>query len=163
MGSSTLFDSDELSAFVVCFDIDNIPDISLEFNGYLLILNRYKMFFTVDLGYGIIGYLLNIQFQKNLNVAVIGQKFFTEFHTLFDPENKVLKFYSEQKDKIIYVKNNNNDNNKSNIGIIILFLIIIILIVVFFYYRNQKRKNIENNYEWMGTNNEVNFKYSNIN
>ena len=163
MGSSSFFDDDDLSAFVVCFDINKIPDISLEFNGYLLILDRYKMFFSVDLGYGIIGYLLNIQFQKNLNVAVIGQKFFTEFHTLFDPENNVLKFYSAQKDKIIFLKSDNDDNNESNIGIIFIFLIIIILIVVIFYYRNQKRKNVENNYEWMGSNNEVNFKYSNIN
>lgn len=165
MGSSSFFDSDDSTAFIVCFDIDKIPDISLEFNDYLLILNKYKMFFTVDLGYGIIGYLLNVQFQKNLGVAIIGQKFFTEFHTLFDPENKVLKFYSAQKDKIIYLKNKNDDynDNKSNIGIIFVFLILIILIVVFFYYRNQKKKNLENNYEWMGTNNEVNFKYSNIN
>ena len=162
IGSSSLYESDDLSSFVVCFDIEQIPDISLEFGDYILILNKYKMFYTINFGYGIIGYFLNIQFQKNSWIAIIGQNFFTEFHTLFDPENKVLIFYSDKNGKIISLKNNNNENG-NNLGIIIIFLIIIILIIAFFYYRNQKKNNIESNYEWMGTNNESNSKFNNIN
>ena len=85
IGSSSLYESDDSSSFVVCFDEDLIPDISLEFGDYILILNKYKMFYTINFGNGIIGYLLNIQFQKKLSTAIIGQNFFIEFHTLFDP------------------------------------------------------------------------------
>ena len=162
IGSSSLYESDDSSSFIVCFDIDQIPNISLEFGDYILILNKFKMFYTINFGYGIIGYLLNIQFQKKLWIAIIGQNFFTEFHTLFDPENKVLKFYSDDNAKIISIKKNNNENG-SNLGIIIIFLIIIILIIAFFYYRKQKKNNIEYNYEWMGTNDRINSKYNNIN
>ena len=160
IGSSS-YNSDEDTSFVVCFDIDRIPDISLEFNDYILVLDKHKMFFTIDFGYGIIGYLLNIQFQKDLAVAIIGQNFFTEFHTLFDPENKVLKFYSDKKDKIINLQKY-NEKNESHLSIIFIFIILIVLIFAFYYYRNQKKRNIENNYEWMGTNDGINIKYNNI-
>ena len=160
IGSSS-YNSDEDTSFVVCFDIDRIPDISLEFNDYILVLDKHKMFFTIDFGYGIIGYLLNIQFQKDLAVAIIGQNFFTEFHTLFDPENNVLKFYSDNIDKIIRLKGNTEGNN-SILGITFIFLIIIILIGVYFYYRYQKKKRIESSYEWMGQNGEINMKFNNI-
>lgn len=161
VGSSTLYESDDANGFIICFDIERIPDISLQLGDYILILNKYKMFYTIDFGYGIIGYLLNVQFQKQLWTAIIGQNFFTEFHTLFDPENKVLKFYSESKDKIINLQNNKDESN--HFGIIFVLLIIIILIGVFIYYRNQRRKNLEGNYEWMGPNDGINLKYNNIN
>ena len=160
IGSSS-YNSDEDTSFVVCFDIDRIPDISLEFNDYILVLDKHKMFFTIDFGYGIIGYLLNIQFQKDLAVAIIGQNFFTEFHTLFDPENNILKFYSDNNEKIIRLKGNTEGNN-SILGITFIFLIIIILIGVYFYYRYQKKKRIESSYEWMGQNGEINMKFNNI-
>ena len=64
------------------------------------------MYFVIDLEYGIKGYLLNVHFQKNLDIAIIGQNFFTEFHTLFDSENNLIKFYSEDKDKIISLSDN---------------------------------------------------------
>ena len=161
IGSSDSYSSDEASFFVICFDIEKIPDISLQFNEYILILSKYKMFFMVDFGFGITGYLLNIQFQRNLVFPIIGQNFFTEFHTLFDPENKVIKFYSEKKDKIIYLQKS-NEKNGSNVWLILIFIIIIVLIFAFFYYRNQRKKMVENNYEWMGKNDEINFKYNNI-
>ena len=162
IGSSSALESDNSVSFVVCFDEERIPDISLQFNDYILILNKYKMFFVVNFGYGIRGYLLHVQFQKNLNIAIIGQNFFTEFHTLFDPENQVLKFYSDYKDKIFQIKIGNNEQG-NNSGIIFFFLIIICLLVAYFYYRNKKKKNIDNNYEWMGPNDGNNLKYNNIN
>ena len=160
IGSSSLDDSDAI-AFVICFDIDRIPDIGLQFGDYILVLNKYKMFYMIDFGYGIIGYLLNAQFEKNLWTAIIGQNFFTEFHTLFDPENKVLKFYSDSKDKIIWIKQNYNSGN--NFGIIFSIFIILILVGAFLFYRNQKKKNIEYDYKWMEPNDGINSKFNNIN
>ena len=152
------------TSFIVCFDIYNIPDISLQFGDYALILNKYKMFFIIELDLGIIGYLLNIYFQKNNNIAIIGQNFFTEFHTLFDPEEKVLKFYSEYSDKVINIKKKdlNEDNNTSSSGIIFFFIVLIILAIVYLYYRNQKKEEMKNNFEWMENNNQMNSKYNNI-
>ena len=160
IGSSFLDDSDAM-AFAICFDIDRIPDIGLQFCDYILVLNKYKMFYMIDFGYGIIGYLLNAQFEKNLWTAIIGQNFFTEFHTLFDSENKVLKFYSDSKDKIIWIKQNYNSGN--NFGIIFSIFIILILVGAFLFYRNQKKKNIEYDYKWMEPNDGINSKFNNIN
>ena len=160
IGSSSLDDSDAI-AFVICFDIDRIPDIGLQVGDYILVLNKYKMFYMIDFGYGIIGYLLNAQFEKNLWTAIIGQNFFTEFHTLFDPENKVLKFYSDSKDKIIWIKQNYNSGN--NFGIIFSIFIILILVGAFLFYRNQKKKNIGYDYKWMEPNDGINSKFNNIN
>ena len=161
IGSSDSNYLEEANYFVICFDIEKIPDISLQFNDYILILSKYKMFFMVDFGFGITGYLLNIQFQRNLEFPIIGQNFFTEFHTLFDPEDKVLKFYSDKKDKIINLQKY-NEKNEGHLGVIFIFIILIVLIFAFYYYRNQKKRNIENNYEWMGTNDGINIKYNNI-
>ena len=166
IGTSSADDFGSESSFIVCFDVYNIPDISLQFDDYILILNKYRMYFIIELGLGIVGYILNVHFQKDLSIAIIGQNFFTEFHTLFDSENKVLKFYSEYNDKIINIKKNtSNDKNNSTSSLGFLFFIIIIIIVAlgFIYYRNQKKQSIENNYDWMGNNNGINSKYNNIN
>jgi hypothetical protein len=150
---------------LVCFDIYNIPDISLQFGDYILILNKYKMFFMIELGLGIIGYILNVHFQKNNEIAIIGQNFFTEFHTLFDPEEKVLKFYSEYSGKIININKKEyiNENNRSYSGAVFLFIVILALVMVYLYYRNKKKEDLQNNFEWMGNNNQMNSKYNNIN
>jgi hypothetical protein len=165
IGSSSEDDFGSESSFLVCFDIYNIPDISLQFGDYILILNKYKMFFMIELGLGIIGYILNVHFQKNNEIAIIGQNFFTEFHTLFDPEEKVLKFYSEYSGKIININKKEyiNENNRSYSGAVFLFIVILALVMVYLYYRNKKKEDLQNNFEWMGNNNQMNSKYNNIN
>ena len=165
IGSSSEDDFGSESSFLVCFDIYNIPDISLQFGDYILILNKYKMFFMIELGLGIIGYILNVHFQKNNQIAIIGQNFFTEFHTLFDPEEKVLKFYSEYSGKIININKKDyiNENNRSYSGAVFLFIVIIVLVMVYLYYRNKKKEDLQNNFEWMRNNNHMNSKYNNIN
>ena len=164
VGSSE--DEYDISYYIVCFDIYNIPDVSLQFGDYVLILNKYKMFFMVDLGFGITGYLLNVQFQKDLDVAVIGQNFFIEFHTLFDAENNILKFYSEYKSKIINLNNYWEDEEKSfSTGTTLLLIILILLVIIYFCHRSYQKKQIEENkYGWMDQNNGNDSKlYNNIN
>ena len=161
-------DQDEFSSqsyFIICFDVYNIPDVSIQFGDFILILNKYSMYFIVDLGLGIKGYLLNVHFEKDLDVAIIGQNFFTEFHTLFDSENNVLKFYSEYNGKIINIKNNDFDNDEgASFGFFFILFILILLILIYFCYRKyQKSKMIENNFEWMGQTYGNDSKFSNIN
>ena len=120
---------------------------------------------------GIKAYILNIHFQKNLGIAIIGQNFFTEFHTLFDSENNVLKFYSDNKDKIINIKKYNNKKNdnyeeEGSSTLKVLFVIIVILLIIgYLYYRNKNKKMMENEnqFQWMGQNNGTSSKYNNIN
>ena len=45
-------------------------------------------------------YVLNVIFEEELTISIIGQPFFTLFHTRFDYEGKVLKFYSDDPDAI---------------------------------------------------------------
>ena len=168
IGTSSKDDFDSESSFIVCLDISNIPDVSLQFGDFFLILNKYKMYFVIDLDYGIKGYLLNVHFQKNLEIAIIGQNFFTEFHTLFDSENNVIKFYSENKDKIISLsgKDKYSDNDEgSSFGNLFIFLLIILFVLAYCFYRNKKQKIAmnTNQFEWMGQNNTINSKYNNIN
>ena len=173
IGSTSVDDFGSESAFAVCFDIYNIPDISLQFGDYVLILNKYKMYFMIDLGLGITGYILNVHFQKDLGTAIIGQHFFTEFHTLFDSENNILKFYSDNKEKIINLKkynnnkNNNNDDIEEGSSILRVFFVIfvIFLLVGFICYRNKKKRMMENvnQFEWMGQSKDNNDKFNNIN
>ena len=171
IGSTSIDDFGSESGFIVCLDIYNIPDVSLQFGDYILILNKYKMYFKIDLGLGIKAYILNIHFQKNLGIAIIGQNFFTEFHTLFDSENNVLKFYSDNKDKIINIKKYNNKKNdnyeeEGSSTLKVLFVIIVILLIIgYLYYRNKNKKMMENEnqFQWMGQNNGTSSKYNNIN
>ena len=162
VGSSE--DEYDVSYFIVCFDIYNIPDVSLQFGDYVLILNKYKMFYMVDLGFGITGYLLNVQFQKDLDVAIIGQNFFIEFHTLFDAENNVLKFYSEYKGKIINLNNYLEDEENSfSTGTTLLLIVIIFLIIIYFCHRSYQKKQMEeHNYDWLDKNNGNDSKLNNI-
>ena len=163
IGTSPNDDSEEETNYIICLDIYNIPDVSLQFGDYVLILDKYKMFFIIDLGLDIKGYILNIQFKRNLDVAIIGQNFFIEFHTLFDSEKQVLKFYNEDKSKIINLKNyfsaDYENEGESSIGLFI-FILIIILLAVFLYYKYKNRQKDDNyTMEWMGDKS----KFSNIN
>ena len=72
-----------------------------------------------------------------------------------------MKFYSDSKDKIIWIKQNYNSGN--NFGIIFSIFIILILVGAFLFYRNQKKKNIEYDYKWMEPNDGINSKFNNIN
>ena len=146
IGSSSYSDDDNETSFVICLDLEKLPDISLNFGNYILVLSKYNMFFGVRLENGKKGYFLNAYFEKNLDTAIIGQSFFIEFHTLFDAENKILQFYSDYDDKIIFL---NKKKEGGNSHVIIFLILIIIIIGIYFVYRyNKKRKN-ETQFEWM--------------
>ena len=52
---------------------------------------------------------LRIQFME-VQISLIGQPFFRYFHTKFDHENKILKFYTENKESMIYSYAKPNDD-----------------------------------------------------
>ena len=50
IGTSPHDDSNSESNYIICLDVYRIPDISLQFGNYALILDKYKMFFVIDIG-----------------------------------------------------------------------------------------------------------------
>ena len=90
---------------IICNDVNILPDIFIEVGDHYLIMDKEKMFYEYYEENNVNAspkYVLNIAFQKDIQISLIGQPFFTLFHTRFDYENKVLKFYSEEPDKIIF-------------------------------------------------------------
>ena len=86
---------------IFCSNKNYLPNIYIEVGNHYLILDKDKMFSLVKLEDGRIGYILEAVF-KDSNMPIMGQRFFQLFHTRFDLENKVLKFYNENQEKIIY-------------------------------------------------------------
>ena len=81
--------------------LKNLPNIYIEVGNHYLILDKDKMFSLMKMEDGRIGYILEAVF-KDSNMPIMGQRFFQLFHTKFDFEAKVLKFYNENQEKIIY-------------------------------------------------------------
>ena len=86
---------------IFCTNSKNLPNVYIEVGNHYLILDKEKMFSLVKLEDGRTGYLLEAVFRDS-NMPIMGQRFFQLFHTKFDLENKVLKFYNENQEKIIY-------------------------------------------------------------
>lgn len=146
-GSSDSSFGDE-SYYVICLDFFNLPDIILQFGDYKLILDKYYMFFSVKINGGH-GFYLNVNFMKNLEVAIIGQTFFIQFHTLFDIDNNALKFYSDYENQIkILNKNKGGDNRFA----IIVVGALILGFIIYYCYRNKQIQNNEAKFEWMNYN-----------
>ena len=82
---------------ILCEDINNLPHAFIEVGDYALFLNNKEMYgrFTDEKKDKEV-YALNILFIEKITISLIGQPFFKLFHTKFDYENKVLKFYSDQ-------------------------------------------------------------------
>lgn len=97
----------EYGVQIVCPDNDNLPDIFIEVGNHYLILDHKEMFNR----YSISGkQILNVVFKKDITISIIGQPFFKLFHTKFDFENGLLKFYNEDKKYFIYsTEKPNND------------------------------------------------------
>jgi len=78
-------------------------------------------------------------------MPLIGQRFFKLFHTKFDFENKILKFYNEDTDKIRFSYDRHNDDSARIFGndvhyglldedtmkIIVAVIIVLAILIVF--------------------------------
>ena len=98
---------------ILCKDYTALPDIFIEVGDNYIFLDRNKFFYKTRFdGDTAISYVLNIYFQDT-QMPIIGQPFFTEFHTKFDPENKVLKFHTDD-DKAIVFSSKKPDNDPAD-------------------------------------------------
>lgn len=138
--------------YIYCKD-GNLPDVFIEVGNHTLILkgNEKGLFSSSSDG----GYRqLNIQFMK-VDIALIGQPFFRIFHTKFDHENKLLKFYSKDESIMKYTSDKPNDDtaehfdpdylltnflNEDTIKIIACVAVVIaILFTIFMFYKFGKK------------------------
>jgi hypothetical protein len=124
---------------IICNDVNILPDIFIEVGDHYLIIDKEKMFYEYEEKDNVNAshkYILNIAFQKSLQIALIGQPFFTLFHTRFDYENKVLKFYSEEPDKIIFSSTKPDEKEPINwqkVGIAVAAALAFFIIICCFY------------------------------
>ena len=91
--------------YIIC-PKNNLPNISIEVGDHYLILPGKDVFDPMtnsDFK------KLRIQFME-VQISLIGQPFFRYFHTKFDHENKILKFYTENKESMIYSYAKPNDD-----------------------------------------------------
>ena len=106
---------------IACKDKNIVPNVFIEVGDNYLILDKDLMFFEYDEGL----YILNVQFQDKMDIALIGQPFFRMFHTRFDYEKKKLKFYTEDESKIRFASHKEEekeiDYEKIVIAVVVVF------------------------------------------
>ena len=149
---------------IACIVNDNLPDLKFKINGHTLIFPRNYAFYynsqSTQYAYSFVSF-------EDSSPFIMGSPFFFLFHTLFDEENKVLKFYplhsaatdggSSGNDDTIdddtnnNDKNNNNINNVNNIKLTTLEIVLIIItcvstlitisLVVYIIINKRKEKN----------------------
>lgn len=82
---------------ILCEDINNLPHIFIEVGNYALFMHSKELYYKFfDESKDKYVYALNVYFLDTISISLVGQPFFKLFHTKFDFENKVLKFYSDQ-------------------------------------------------------------------
>ena len=81
---------------IVCPDNNDLPDVFIEVGNHYLIMDHEEMFYKFESFSN--KKILNAVFQKEITISLIGQPFFKLFHTKFDYEKGVLKFYTDNLD-----------------------------------------------------------------
>ena len=102
---------------IICDASKDVPDFHLEFNGKIFIIPKQYGFYYAS---GDKKYVASIIIFNDSTYPIIGSLFFFLFHTLFDEENKQLKFYP-LKNEIIEKqgadeKDKTDEGNKGNEG-----------------------------------------------
>ena len=132
---------------VYCKNQNNLPKITIGLKNYVLTLGKSTFYTQIYTNKEFV-YRLRLLFMDT-NFCVIGQDFFYEYHTLFDDENEVLKFYNDERNEIVYQKGSESEGMKTWIlvGIIILGVVIIggiIAFIIIYFVCWRKSKYINN-------------------
>ena len=92
-------DRSESVKAVYCRDGNNLPKITIGLKSYILTIGKENFYTRLYSGNSII-YRLRLLFVQRLELCIIGQNFFYEYHTLFDDKNSYLKFYNDDEGNI---------------------------------------------------------------
>ena len=107
---------------VYCRNQNNLPKIVIGLRQYRLTIGKSNFYTRLYINQEYI-YRLRLLF-INVDFCIIGQNFFYEYHTLFDDEKGVLKFYGGEE--IVYYL----DEKEESINWITIILIIAISIII---------------------------------
>ena len=125
---------------VYCRIENNLPKITFGVKNYILTLGKSNFYDKLYFNNEYI-YRLRLLFVEDSDICVIGQNFFYEYHTLFDDDNSVLKFYNDDEGSIIPYK----EKTRIKVWVIVLIIVggIIILgcmafIIIFFVCRRRR-------------------------
>ena len=120
---------------IICYNKTTLPDFIFQIGDYYLTLSKTFLYDKKYLQNGTEVYYLDIYFEEGIETGIIGLPFFYEFHTRFDLENNLMKFYHNNSKNIVKAFNDNNNNIndinfKLKILIIILSFIALILSII---------------------------------
>ena len=126
---------------VYCRNQNNLPKIVIGLRMYRLTIGKSNFYTKMYINKEYI-YRLRLLFIDDIDFCIIGQDFFYEYHTLFDDEKGVLKFYGEGE--IVYYLD--KKERKFNWIIIIfmiagLIIVISIIIIIILICRRRKYSN----------------------
>ena len=120
---------------IACQPNNNLPDLRFEINGNTLIFPRTYAFYSN----GNKKYVYSMIIFSDSSISIMGSIFFFLFHTLFDEENKELKFYPLKGEV---------ESGLSTFVIVLIvicaiaFAIAIALIVYYYVKRYKEKKNM---------------------
>ena len=135
---------------IYCRNAENLPNITIGVQDYLLTLGNSNFYNKIYDGYKIV-YRLRFLFM-DIKMCVIGQNFFYEFHTLFDDDAGSLKFYSNKEGKIVKQREKTSPDVKT--WVLFLFMsvnafVVIVTTIIFlccmrknnstYYYKNNDK------------------------
>ena len=103
---------------IYCRDGNNLPKIAFGLKSYILTIGNNDFYSRMYVNNELI-YRLRLLFVEDIDLCIIGQNFFYEFHTLFDDDNSILKFYNSNGESIVH------HEEKSRIKLWVLITIII--------------------------------------
>ena len=138
---------------IICYNKSTLPDMVFEIGDYYLTLSKNNLYQEKALKDGKIAYFFNVYLEDGIENGIIGLPFFYEFHTRFDLDKNMMKFFSSEKNIIKSFNRNitkkKDINFKLKILIIILFCIALILFFIIIKYKfcsNKEKKSdkIEN-------------------
>ena len=78
---------------IICYNKSDLPNLFLEIGEYSLMLDKNIISYEKKIS-NYTFYPLYIFFEEGIEIGIIGLPFFYQFHTRFDLENNLIKFYN---------------------------------------------------------------------
>ena len=127
---------------IYCRDENNLPKIAIGLKQYILTLGKSNFYNRLYVNNEIV-YRLRFIFASDIDICVIGQNFFYEYHTLFDDDSGVLKFYNDDTNKIVNHENKSDGISTWAIVLIIIGSILVVggvttIIIIYFCFWRKK-------------------------
>lgn len=142
-----LIDQSQTKTFA-CSDISQFQKFGFVFNGYILTFEPKEIFTERILPGGSIFYVFKIYFSLVNPFIIFGMPFFEKYYSIFDLDNKEMKFISYQGDSIVDVRSKTSDSDnfwKEHAWLIVMIIILCIIVfvaIVLFIYKKFFKKSL---------------------